>query len=386
MQIGKAVKQRKEILQRLLPEYIDFWKSICKMETPSSDKEALNTQADFIEKFAKARGFSVRRQAHANAGDTMTIELSGKSEKEPIALLAHMDTVHEKGAFGVDAVTEKDGVLYGPGVFDCKGGIAVALLAMQTLAVCGENVRMLRLILNSDEENGTYVGDAGVKFIHDAAHDACAAFNLEAGRSDSLTVRRKGILKAEITVHGVAGHAGNNYFDCASAIREASHKIIEIEAASERDGVTYNCGTIIGGSVTNIVPASCTVGVDIRYKNAEQQQRAQKVLQRVTEHITVEGCTAECKMIHVRPAMECTKENLALFEKVAKAARELGLGELLPMERGGGSDSAYTVEIGIPTVCSMGTVGRFEHTVREESQIDSLASRAMLLVESILAV
>ena len=91
-------------------------------------------------------------------------------------------------------------------------------------------------------------------------------------------------------------------------------------------------------------------------------------------------------MIHVRPAMECTKENLALFEKVAKAARELGLGELLPMERGGGSDSAYTVEIGIPTVCSMGTVGRFEHTVREESQIDSLASRAMLLVESILAV
>ena len=154
MQIGKAVKQRKEILQRLLPEYIDFWKSICKMETPSSDKEALNTQADFIEKFAKARGFSVRRQAHANAGDTMTIELSGKSEKAPIALLAHMDTVHEKGAFGVDAVTEKDGVLYGPGVFDCKGGIAVALLAMQTLAACGENVRTLRLILNSDEENG----------------------------------------------------------------------------------------------------------------------------------------------------------------------------------------------------------------------------------------
>ena len=56
------------------------------------------------------------------------------------------------------------------------------------------------------------------------------------------------------------------------------------------------------------------------------------------------------------------------------------------MERGGGSDSAYTVEIGIPTVCSMGTVGRFEHTLKEESQVNSLESRARLLVESILKV
>ena len=69
-----------------------------------------------------------------------------------------------------------------------------------------------------------------------------------------------------------------------------------------------------------------------------------------------------------------------------EAALELGQPELLPMERGGGSDSAYTVEIGIPTVCSMGTVGRFEHALKEESQLDSLESRARLLVESILKV
>jgi glutamate carboxypeptidase len=380
------MKKRAITLQKLLPEYLEFWKTICDMETPSSDKNALNTQADFIEKFAVAHGFTVRRKSHDRAGDTMSIELAADSTLEPIALLAHMDTVHEKGAFGMPPVTESEGVLYGPGVFDCKGGIAVAMLAMQTLAACGENHRTLRLILNSDEENGTYVGDAGVEFIHNEARGCCAAFNLEAGRADSLTVGRKGILKAEIIIHGVAGHAGNSYFESSSAIREAAHKIIDIESESEPDGITYNCGTITGGSVTNIVPAICAVGVDIRYKNAAQQQKAQAVLQRVTAQVSVPGCTAECKILHVRPAMECTEGNLALFEKVAEAARELGQEELLPMERGGGSDSAYTVEIGIPTVCSMGTVGRFEHTVREESQIDSLESRARLLVESILKV
>lgn len=380
------MKQKEIILQKLLPEYIDFWKSICKMETPSSDKMALNEQADYIEKFAKARGFNVYRESHENAGDTMVIELLSQKGAKPIALLAHMDTVHEKGAFGEAVVTEKDGVLYGPGVFDCKGGIAVALLAMQTLASSNESYPTLRLILNSDEENGTYVGDAGVQFIRKAARDCVVAFNLEAGREDSLTVGRKGIIKAEITVHGVAGHAGNNYFECASAIREAAHKIIELESESEIDGVTYNCGTIVGGSVTNVVPANCTFGVDIRFKNAKQQNKAQEVLKRVTERVTVEKCTAECKIIHIRPAMECTKENLALFKKVAKASSELGLGDLIPMERGGGSDSAYTVEIGIPTVCSMGTVGKFEHSIKEQSEISSLQNRAMLLVESILSV
>ncbi|MBO7295935.1 MAG: M20/M25/M40 family metallo-hydrolase, partial [Clostridia bacterium] len=309
------MKKRAITLQKLLPEYLEFWKTICNMETPSSDKNALNIQADFIEKFAVAHGFTVRRKSHDRAGDTMSIELAADSTLEPIALLAHMDTVHEKGAFGMPPVTESEGVLYGPGVFDCKGGIAVAMLAMQTLAACGENHRTLRLILNSDEENGTYVGDAGVEFIHNEACGCCAAFNLEAGRADSLTVGRKGILKAEIIIHGVAGHAGNSYFESSSAIREAAHKIIDIESESEPDGITYNCGTITGGSVTNIVPAICAVGVDIRYKNAAQQQKAQAVLQRVTAQVSVPGCSAECKILHVRPAMECTEGNLALFEK-----------------------------------------------------------------------
>ena len=71
---------------------------------------------------------------------------------------------------------------------------------------------------------------------------------------------------------------------------------------------------------------------------------------------------------------------------VASVARTLGMGELLPKERGGGSDSAYTVEIGIPTVCSMGIVGRYEHSVREEADVRTLESRALLMTESIFKV
>jgi len=91
----------------------------------------------------------------------------------------------------------------------------------------------VRLILNSDEENGSFIGEEGVAFIKNEARGACAAFNAEAGREDSLTVGRKGIISAEIQVFGVAGHAGNAYFQSTSAIREAAYKIIELESKSD---------------------------------------------------------------------------------------------------------------------------------------------------------
>ena len=77
---------------------------------------------------------------------------------------------------------------------------------------------------------------------------------------------------------------------------------------------------------------------------------------------------------------------MKLFNMVAETARELGLPKLQPMKRGGGSDSCYTVEIGIPTVCSMGPSGLYEHTVKEQADIDSLPQRANLLAECILRV
>ena len=375
----------KEALARLLPDYLQFWRDICMMETPSRDRDALNTQADFIEAFCKERGFSVRRQAYERAGDALLITLDGDAEKAPVALLAHMDTVHERGAFGTPPVREENGILYGPGVFDCKGGIAVCLLAMQALAESGIAHRTVKLILNSDEENGTFAGEAGVAFMKEAASGACAAFNAEAGRAGSLTVGRKGIISASIKVRGVAGHAGNAYFSSASAIREAAHKVIELEAQSDGD-VTYNCGIVRGGSARNIVPAECEIVADIRFWNAEQQRRALEVLERVVQTTHVTGCTATWELSSVRPAMEHTAENEALFEMVKEVANTLKLDPLEGLLRGGGSDSAYTVQIGIPTVCSMGPVGRYEHTVREEADIHTLSERALLMAACILKI
>ena len=366
-------------------EYVEFWKTICSIETPSNHQNALNHQADIIEQFCRKHGFAVRRQPHSNAGDTMVVELDGLPNQAPIVLLAHMDTVHAPGAFGTPPVREENGTLYGPGVFDCKGGIVLCLLAMDALRTCGAAHRTIKLILNSDEENGSYVGAAGIEYIQNEARGACVAFNAEAGKAGSLTVGRKGIMAAEIEINGIASHAGNAYYQGASAIREAAHKIIALEGKSN-EHITFNCGLIQGGKVRNIVPDYCKISVDVRFQNPQQQKETVKIMDEVTNAIAVEGCTASWKIIKVRPAMECTQANLDLFEMVAQTAQALGMPALAPMNRGGGSDSCYTVGIGIPTLCSMGPEGLYEHTEKEQADIESLRQRAKLMAECILKV
>ena len=376
------LRQKVEELKSL---YLDFWKAICRMETPTTDKNALNKQADFIENFCKERGFGVKRNQYQKAGDTLVVAMEGTAQKAPVALMAHMDTVHAPGAFGESVVREENGVLYGPGVFDCKGGIAMSLLTMEALRESGAAYGPVKLILNSDEENGSLIGKEAAEFIQKEAQGACAVFNAEAGCPEFMTVGRKGIVAAEIQVNGIPGHAGNAYFECASAIREAAYKIIALETQSD-DNITYNCATIQGGTTRNAVPGECRIVVDIRFRNEAQQKQAMEVLDTITRKNYVEGCHSTWRITKVRPAMECTQGNMELFRLVQQTADALGLPHLESQVRGGGSDSAYTVQIGIPTVCSMGPVGRNEHTVREEADIATLSQRALLLAECIVKV
>lgn len=60
----------------------------------------------------------------------------GPQEKKPILLLGHMDTVHAVGKFGPEPFLVKDDRVYGPGVYDMKGGDVIALFALPRAECC----------------------------------------------------------------------------------------------------------------------------------------------------------------------------------------------------------------------------------------------------------
>lgn len=334
--------------------------------------------AGFIENYAENEGFSVKRTPFEKCGDCLTVDMNKGAEKGCM-FLAHMDTVHEKGKFEYPPVKIEGNKMTGPGVIDCKGGIAVALLVMKALKNLGYE-KHLRLLLTSDEEVSNVLGgEKELEFIKETSTGFKYAFNCEVGRIDEVVVSRKGIIRANIEISGKASHSGIDYFAGVSAIREAAYKIIELEKQSEEGGTTYNCGLIKGGEMFNIVPSSCIISVDVRVNSPEAMKEAYNVLKKVTETSFVDGSIATLKPVSKRMPMMRTKETDELFEKLCETSLECGLGDLKPVESGGGSDSAYTQLAGVPSVCAVGACGDYCHTVSEYADIASLVKRAKLL-------
>ena len=388
-----------EDVDRLAPEYVALWKEFGGIETRSDKTEALCRLADKIQAYAEAHGLQVLREHHEGAGDPLVLILPEKKAEDgssvhgefsqedgPVALLGHFDTVHDTGAFGEPPVTERDGKLYGPGIYDMKGGVTAALFTCEVLRRSGLPHREIRIVLDPDEESGEHLGEERKNFHLRHIRGAVAAINCESGVEGIITVGRKGVIRAAVDISGVSAHAGNSYFKGASAIREAASKILRLEALSKEGGVTYNVGRIEGGTVVNIVPDRCHMEIDMRVLNQTQYDEALAAVDRVTRECTVPGCHAEWRLLHVLEPMTEAEGNHRLFELYARTAEENGLESFTPMVRGGGSDAAFPVLLGIPAICSAGVTGRFEHTIKEEADITSLPRRTKILAAVILKI
>lgn len=365
--------------------YIDFWVDICRIEGNSYSKEDVNLVVDAIEKFAVSEGFLCRRHSFDDAADYIIIEANPEGEKGHI-YIAHSDTVFDKGAFGDEVVKIADGKVYGPGVIDCKGGIAVALLSMKALCECGYN-KNLRLIVTSDEEvDNSLAKDEGINIIKENSSGFKSAFCCEVGREGEILVARSGIIRVTINVYGKASHSGIDYFAGVNAIEEAAQKIIRIQKNSQQGGITYSCNLISGGERINIVAPKCSFQVDIRVKCAEDKEKALAIVREIAKTDYVGGTHTTLIIDSERMPMEKTQGNIALFESIKKVSQEYELEKIEEYgTSGGGSDAAYSVIAGVPTVCGIGTTGDFCHTPNEYAEIDSLEKRAKLISQTILS-
>ncbi|MBO4432404.1 MAG: M20/M25/M40 family metallo-hydrolase, partial [Clostridia bacterium] len=336
---------------KLKEKYIALLHDICMIETPSGNAENINKLVDMLERFSAENGYETERFPFEKAGDFLLIKSKNGSTEKPVLLMAHMDTVHKVGAFGENTVTYDGDWMIAPGAMDCKGGIATGLCVMEMLK-CNCK-RPVYLFLTSDEEvSGRFSRPEGYEIMTDIAKSSVAVFNLEPGVRDKVTVGRKGILKMRVEITGVPAHAGNGYFEGASAIKEAAYAVLEIEGMSQKGGVTYNCGIIRGGSSANVVSAACSMEVDIRVSTTEEMEKAENLMYGLAKKCVVSGTERKVSVITKRPPMKVTEDNLKLLDKWNESAKTFGLPEFGQFVRGGGSDAAYTVLAGVPTLCS----------------------------------
>ncbi len=371
-------------IDRLKNKYISFLTDICNIESPTDYKEGVDRVGYFVKEFSEKLGFKTEVFPQKVSGDIITITMNPDSCEAPLTLCSHTDTVYPLGLFKEPKVKTDDEKIYGPGVADCKGGIAISLLAMEALSLSGYTKRPIQLILQSDEEkNSCPSNKETINYICEKAKSSVAFLNGEPSVKDTASLARKGIARYSFNIKGKAAHSSLCYKG-ANAIAEAAYKITELEKFKDPDGITCNCGLISGGSAANTVAETCSFVADIRFSTTKELDFIRETIKNITEKSFLEGCVTLSEEISLRPAMEESPLNYDLLDKINCIFKENGFSEFTPRKANGGSDAAYITRCNIPCIDSVGLTGSSIHSINEYAELSSLtdyAKRYCLIAE-----
>jgi len=367
-------------------EIVTLIREFVECESPSDNPASINRFTDLMAERVKDMA-RVRTYSGGNTcGKHIRCEfaLHGAKKQGQILALGHSDTVWPLGTLAAMPFRQSKGRLWGPGVFDMKGGLAFFIFAMRALWELEVPVaRRVILQVNSDEEIGSPSSRA---LTEDAARKSAAVLVLEPGTGldGKLKTARKGVGDYTITVRGRAAHAGLDFSNGASAILEMSRQIEKIAAFTNLDrGITVSPGVIQGGTRSNVIPAECRAEIDVRIPRAS----AGAYLDRQFASLKPfdKRCTIEVTGGLNRPPMERSAGTRALFRKAKALAAELGVS-LEESSTGGGSDGNFTAALGVPTLDGLGAVGEGAHAPNESILMDRIADRTALLAKLVTAI
>ena len=292
-----------------------------------------------------------------------------------VLVLCHLDTVHPAGTLSRNPIRTEGDRAYGPGIYDMKGGVFLALTAIRTLIAAGIQTPLpIRFLVVSDEEIGSPTSQ---QHILDAAQSAAHVLVTEPARDGGRIVTgRKGSARMKITAKGKPAHSGMRHQDGESAVLEMARQIVDLEAMTNYEtGLTLNVGLLSGGSGVNVVPEDCVAELDLRMMDLAEGEAAVAKVYAIQAYNPEIALTVSGGMN--RPPYQKTNSVASLFEHARALAAEIGF-DLQDTFTGGGSDGNFTAAIA-PTLDGLGVDGAGAHTVDEHLFVSSLVPRMLLL-------
>jgi glutamate carboxypeptidase len=357
---------------------LELLAKLVRLESPSRDKPALDTLAEFLADQLSQLVGSVEIISNPIGGDHVLGRIPHDSHLRPALVLGHFDTVWPLGTlermpFRVD----DNGRASGPGIFDMKASLAIVLTVLNQFK---KNAKLVRrpiwVLFTSDEEIGS---PTSRDLIEKLAVDCAYVLVLEPALANGgLKTARKGVGRFRLEVEGRAAHAGVAPQDGRSAIVELAHQILRLQKLQDlAAGTTINIGVIQGGTTSNVIPAKASADVDVRVASMAEESRIVAAFQSLVP--AIDGTRLNLTGSFNRPPMERTPGVAALFEQ----ARAIGLSTLgysLPEgSTGGASDGNFTAALGLPTLDGLGACGGGAHADDEHVLVASLPQRALLL-------
>jgi succinyl-diaminopimelate desuccinylase len=268
------------------------------IKTPSENPPGDQTRiAAVVSEYLKDHGVSVETYEREK-GRINIIGRMGRGSGKTLLMNGHMDTVPvgDPSRWSFDPFEGKlvDGILYGRGAADMKGGLAAMLAAQATLAGFEEKLEgsMVTMAVPDEETGGKFGTEYLLKGVGIRGNACIVA---EPSLLRFCRIGEKGWCLVRIVAKGRAAHGSlpmlgkNAILMICEAIRASSQissikanvpeELIEVVGSSKRvlmeetgndrcgdalDHFTINYGTIKGGTKANVVADLCSLEVDIR--------------------------------------------------------------------------------------------------------------------------
>ena len=294
------------------------------------------------------------------------------TESGTILMEGHLDTVFSFGT--VKSIRRKDGVLYGPGIYDNARGLSSILAMLRALRMSGLKLRKSVIIAGTVEEENPG-GLAGMKRLLDAHPEIEASINVDGGFIQGITYNATYGRNVSYTFHGTGGHASGAFGLCANALSAASRAVAKMSTiivpdeprttfAATRMLTPLNCAT-------TAIPSECTLYVDYRSTDPVEFDKLGQQLDACVQS----GCEEETRF-WAKDEITFDKEIISetpggkqdihspLVEAHYLAGKSLGLE---PFFRPGGScNGNVAISRGIPCVTAgAGEGNRKGHSLNE---------------------
>jgi glutamate carboxypeptidase len=358
---------------------LDSIRQLVERETKSREEAPLNEIAGFVAGQLREIGGRVEAFPQPGFGTHLRarFDFGHEGGAPSVLVIGHLDTVWPLGTLArMPFRVTPEGCAHGPGIFDMKSGITIAIDGLRTMAAEKLATRHpVVLLLTCDEEIGSKTSRG---LVEETARNAAAALVLEPPIAGGVVkTGRKGIGTFRVRALGRAAHAGLDPAKGVNAIVELAHQTLRLAALNDYEkGVTVSVGQVSGGTALNVVPAEATADVDVRFWTEEDEEAVVAAIRNLAPALP--GAQLEVTGGVNRPPMTRSPKNIALFEHARGLAAEIGF-ELKDEVVGGGSDGNFTAAMGVPTLDGLGVDGDGAHAAHEHIVLSDIPRRAALL-------
>ncbi|WP_180121146.1 glutamate carboxypeptidase [Acinetobacter sp. YH12086] len=389
----------KQVVESQKQSYLETLKTLVNIESGSKDLEGLNQMAKVVADQLKNVGAEVSviestdiyrmDDTPEKMGPIVKGVLKGQG-KSKIMMIAHMDTVYERGMLKNQPFKIDGNQVYGLGIIDDKQGVAAILHVLNTLKKLNyKDYGTITVLMNSDEEISS---PASRKLITETAQDQDVVLSFEGGGKDgNLRLATSGIGAAYLEIKGKSSHAGVKPEAGVNALTELSHQIAQMQNLSDPNtGLKLNWTVAEAGKTRNVIPEHAAAQADVRALRVQDFEAVEKTLNEKIKNKKLSDSQVSVKFEVRRPPLAVNDAS----KKLAEKAQDIYKNELnIPLTvsltpTGGGTDAAFAgVKSKAAVIEGMGLSGDGAHSSNAEYILkDSIIPRLYLATRLIVDV